>query len=59
MRSLAAPEALRLATALGSATAASDEPLPPRGRLEALLPGVLIEAVAPGEAPYLVVRSGL
>jgi 1-phosphofructokinase len=57
-RSLAAPEALRLATALGSATAASDEPLPPSGRLEALLPGVLIEAVAPGETPSVVVRSG-
>jgi 1-phosphofructokinase len=57
-RSLAVPEALRLATALGSATAASDGPLPPSGRLEALLPGVLVEAVAPGEAPYVVVRSG-
>jgi 1-phosphofructokinase len=57
-RSLTLPEALRLATALGSATAASDEPLPPRGRLEALLPAVLVEAVAPGEAPYVVVRAG-
>ena len=57
-QSLSAPEALRVATALGSATAASDGPLPPLGRLEALLSGVLVEAVAPGEPPYVVVRSG-
>jgi 1-phosphofructokinase len=50
-RSLSPPEALRFATALGSAAAASDTPLPPEGALEALLPHVLVEAVAPGEAP--------
>jgi 1-phosphofructokinase len=58
MRSLSAPDALRFATALGSAVAASDAPLPPPGLLEALLPEVLIEAAAPGEAPYGTVRIG-
>lgn len=57
MRSLAAPEALRLATALGSATAASDAPLPPAGGLEALLPEVLVES-APLEAPDDAARIG-
>jgi 1-phosphofructokinase len=58
MRSLTVPEALRLATALGSAAAASDAPLPPAGSLEALLPEVLIEAAAPAAAPYGAARSG-
>jgi 1-phosphofructokinase len=58
MRALTAPEALRLATALGSASAASDAPLPAAGSLEALLPEVLIEAAAPDAAPYGAARSG-
>jgi 1-phosphofructokinase len=45
MRSLEMPEALRLATALGSAAAASHSPIPPAGHLEALLPEVLVESV--------------
>lgn len=57
MRALPAPEALRLATALGSATAASAEPLPPAGSLDALLPQVLVEAV--GETPHDPARSVL
>jgi 1-phosphofructokinase len=57
-RSLTPPEALRLATALGSATAASHEPLPASGRLDALLPDVFVEAVAPGDTPSVVARSG-
>lgn len=58
MRSLATPEALRLAMALGSATAASHEPVPAKGDLDALLADVLVEAVAPGDTPDVVVRSG-
>jgi 1-phosphofructokinase len=57
MGSLTAPEALRLATALGSATAASHEPLPARGAIDGLLPDVIIEALAPGEAPSVVART--
>lgn len=51
-RSLSPPEALRFATALGTAAAASDTPLPLAGALERLLPHVLVESVAPGEAPF-------
>jgi 1-phosphofructokinase family hexose kinase len=58
IRSLAAPDALRLATALGSATAASDAPLPAPGRLEALLPDVLVESEAFGKTPYDAARTG-
>jgi 1-phosphofructokinase family hexose kinase len=58
MRSLTTPEALRLATALGSATAASHEPVPAKGCLDALLGEVIVEALAPGETPDVVVRSG-
>jgi 1-phosphofructokinase len=47
--SLTPPEALRLGTALASAAAASDSPLPPAGCLEALLPQVLIEMVGAGD----------
>lgn len=43
MRDVPPPEALRLATALGSATAASDASLPPTGDFEALLPRVSVE----------------
>lgn len=58
MRSLPAPEALRLATAFGSATAASDAPLPATGRIEALLPDVLIENRTRGDASYDAARVG-
>ncbi len=49
-RSIELSEALRIATALGSATAGSDGPLPPAGRLEALLPEVRAETVEPAES---------
>jgi 1-phosphofructokinase len=55
MRGLSAPEALRLATALGSATAASDAPLPRVGDFEALLPDVSVEAL-PRQASYRTAR---
>ena len=50
-RGLSAPEALRLATALGSAAAASDAPLSRAGDFEALLPCVSVDPV-PWEASY-------
>ena len=52
MRSLPVPEALRLATALGSAAAASDAALPPAGRFEMLVSDVLVEPVTSSETPY-------
>jgi 1-phosphofructokinase len=58
MRSLPAPDSLRLATALGSATAASDTPLPPAGCFEALLPAVLVNAAESGETPHGAARIG-
>jgi 1-phosphofructokinase family hexose kinase len=59
IRSLPPPDALRLAIALGSATAASDAPLPAAGRLEALLPEVVVELVAAGETPFDAARAAL
>jgi 1-phosphofructokinase family hexose kinase len=59
IRSLPPPDALRLAIALGSATAASDAPLPAAGRLEALLPEVVVELVAAGETPVDAASTAL
>jgi 1-phosphofructokinase len=56
MRGVPAPEALRLATALGSATAASDAPLPRIGDFEALLPDVSVEAF-PRQTSYRAART--
>lgn len=55
---LLAPEALRLATALASAAAASAAPIASAERVDALLPRVRIEAVAPAGAPNGLRRIG-
>jgi len=50
MKSLAASDALRLATAASCAASAVAGPFPPGDRIEALLPQITVTAVAPSAA---------